>query len=427
MAAIHCGEEMDRRTYDGPVGRQSSVFATGRHQTVTERANVKPTEAPRSIYSAGTAGTEGLPTRASNDQRASMSARISLSTRREERDDPSMGDDSHAILEAQFHRELDKFELLPKQHRGEPKLLTLAAFDVPKVHKGQDLFGVAPLPVETPSDLPTPDHVRQNRQNQGALRWVTEGQGDGVLFDGCSYIGQWSRSLPNGTGTSQHPDGTQYTGTWVNGKRAGAGTMKLKGMVYEGQMHANYFHGRGRCAFANGDVFEGQYYMNKFEGHGTYTFANGEVFVGSFHFDQFHGKGRYDWPDGRSYEGGYCRDMKSGRGILVGSNGRIYEGEFVDGKKHGKGKESTNEWTYEGRYEYDRKSGQGLQKWGDGRKYDGSWKDGKMSGHGKMTTPTFTYVGEYKFGKMHGRGKLQSPSRTEEGLFQADIFVGQVS
>eukprot|EP00397_Hematodinium_sp_SG-2012_P004524 GEMP01004536.1.p1 GENE.GEMP01004536.1~~GEMP01004536.1.p1 ORF type:complete len:535 (+),score=117.11 GEMP01004536.1:138-1742(+) len=317
-----------------------------------------------------------------------------------------------------------RFELLPKKKRDDYSHVTLASFDVPKVRKSQDLFGVTPLPVETPREGPTPEHLRQNQNNRLALKWITEGQGEGVLFDGSSYAGQWRNSLPDGFGTSKHPDGTEYVGEWVGGKKEGNGTMKVKGMVYEGFMHANYFHTKGKCAFANGDAYVGEYYMNKFEGQGTYTYANKETYTGSFHFDQFHGKGKYEWPDGRSFEGTYCRDVKTGRGILISTNGRTYDGEFLDGKKHGKGKEVTQEWTYDGRYEYGQKSGHGTQKWQDGRRYDGYWKDGKKSGSGKMTTPTYTYVGEYKFGKMHGRGKLTTGNRVEEGLFEADVYMG---
>jgi len=309
----------------------------------------------------------------------------------------------------------------------EAQFITLASFKTPMVRRGQDLLGVAPMQVGKPREGPMPEGLLHRALGEKqALKWVTDGHGEGVLYDGSSYSGQWKNSIPHGVGTSKHPDGIWYEGTWENGKKEGQGILQLHGLFYEGDMRANSFHGVGKCTFANGDEYEGEFFMNKLQGEGTYTYANKETYSGQFHFDQFHGKGHYEFPDGRVYVGQYIRDVKSGNGILVYGDDRKYEGGFHNGKKHGEGKETNSEWTYEGGYEYNLKNGFGIQEWTDGRRYEGNWRDGKRSDEGEMIWPSRDkYEGQFKFNKMHGIGKYRfANGRVNQGIFEADMYIG---
>ena len=92
--------------------------------------------------------------------------------------------------------------------------------------------------------------------------------------------------------------------------------MYSDGRIYQGDMHQDKRHGRGKMTLPNGEYYEGEWKMGRKHGKGYYHFPNGDTYDGDYENDIKQGHGVFRWANGDTYEGGIKNGLKHGKGIL---------------------------------------------------------------------------------------------------------------
>lgn len=109
---------------------------------------------------------------------------------------------------------------------------------------------------------------------------------------------------------------------------------------YVGDMSKELPHGNGSTVWEDGQRYVGQYVDGKRHGEGLYAWHDGSTYHGEWTQDKRTGKGVFRWPNGDVYAGFFIDGERTGYGILAYGDSSQYEGAFVKGKYHGEGKKT---------------------------------------------------------------------------------------
>ena len=227
---------------------------------------------------------------------------------------------------------------------------------------------------------------------------------DASLPDGSLYQGDIEAGLFHGRGTLRRDARSWYEGEFAEGRMHGQGEMHSPSGVYRGSFREGRFHGQGRWEDRHGQVIEG-------------TFATGEPaqvvltgergrYEGEMATWRFHGQGQFRFGEGGLYTGRFEKgELVEGR---YEDEYRRYEGAFSRWLFHGQGTlaQGDPEETLSGRFEYGSLA-EGVYRFADGSEYRGEFYYGRPQGEGELTFADGSrFVGAFRSGSPDGSGTL---------------------
>ncbi|KAL4350363.1 hypothetical protein HN51_031497 [Arachis hypogaea] len=153
-----------------------------------------------------------------------------------------------------------------------------------------------------------------------------------ILPNGDFYSGDFSGTVPHGSGKYLWTDGCMYEGEWKRGKASGKGKFSWpSGATYEGEFKSGRMEGFGVFVGSDGDTYRGSWSSDRKHGFGLKRYANGDVYEGWWKRNLQDGHGRYVWKNGNMYTGEWRNGVITGKGELVWANGNRYEGQWENG------------------------------------------------------------------------------------------------
>ena len=205
---------------------------------------------------------------------------------------------------------------------------------------------------------------------------------------GHKYAGEFKDDNINGIGIKTRYNGVEnYCGEWKDNLYDGMGYIKLfSGASFIGNFKKELPYGSGLLTTWEKFKFIGEINVTEFGQYPVFAFRIWQTKNGTWYDN--HNEidittlGYYK--DGSKYIGEFKNGLFDGQGILIFVDGTKYEGEWKNGLMHGQG---------------DLKSG------GNKHDYTGQWQYGKLHGFGKQTFQSGTnYEGEFKNNMWHGQG-----------------------
>ncbi|GMI50211.1 hypothetical protein ScalyP_jg4768 [Parmales sp. scaly parma] len=195
---------------------------------------------------------------------------------------------------------------------------------------------------------------------------LRDGEGELVFLNGDSYKGMFYRGMRHGQGMSRLFAGfdsrtgdklhNSYLGNWKKSMREGTGVETWPGrMKYEGEFTADKYHGKGML-IKGSTKYAGDFEKGEKSGYGFMVFSNNATYEGEWQNNRMEGWGEYILPDGARFEGGWEHGLKSGLGMFTQTNGERFDGNWKAGNKHG----------------------EGVFRWNNGKTRTGVWKDNKL-------------------------------------------------
>ena len=240
------------------------------------------------------------------------------------------------------------------------------------------------------------------------------------------YDGNWTNGSFNGEGTLYKEDGTIKTGTWENGRLSQTFVeVDVAGGHYKGYAKDGKPDGIGKMEYANGSSYQGKWVDGKWHGDG--------LFVSSL--DSIYGT----WKDGKVcgdvlyrrgdlfFEGTFDNNTPLGIGALTTKDGTFYSGYWCDGKRNGMGDMIfPNGDTYSGEWHNNSFDGYGEYHYSSTKSfYRGEWKEGLQDGNGLYQSSDFSYDGEWEKGWMDGNGILYFKNKDKyEGTIHENLIDG---
>jgi hypothetical protein len=216
-------------------------------------------------------------------------------------------------------------------------------------------------------------------------------QGQGIFTNplGSTFVGEWMSGHRHGKGSSREADGTLCVADFVSDQMQGKGRCDYPdGSWQEGEYKNGKLNGECKLYYATKASYSGQCLGGEPSGRGHYEIpADGSVYDGEMAAGKFHGRGRLTRP-GYSYDGEFVGGLLNGRGKEILESGEQYEGDFARGVREGMGKlrlgADGSEVTYEGAFKNGYMHGQGELRDAAAR-FTGEFKRG-MFVKGRMRT-----------------------------------------
>lgn len=185
-----------------------------------------------------------------------------------------------------------------------------------------------------------------------------------VWDSGSMYEGEIQALKFHGRGKLYHASGYTIKGDFERGLVTGNAEYSSCRSTYKGEWLSNLPHGKGVETVEGKYCFTGSFSFGTKQGRGIMKISGKGTYTGDFYRNCFHGHGKFEWQDGRVYSGGWFLNQMHGKGCMSWPDGRRFVGRYVKNKKEGFG----------------------VFSWADGRVYSGSWKDGRQSGLGKYVS-----------------------------------------
>lgn len=159
-------------------------------------------------------------------------------------------------------------------------------------------------------------------------RSACHGEGRMELANGDVYEGNFERGRRDGKGCYEWVTGDRYRGPMRKNHVDGQGIFESqeRGIMYAGQWTQSMPHGTGilqqDVKRGDGDrsnvEYEGQWDFGHKDGQGVFRYSSGSSYAGGFSMDRRQGTGKLCWEDGSTWEGAFLRDERHGAGVFRG-------------------------------------------------------------------------------------------------------------
>lgn len=233
--------------------------------------------------------------------------------------------------------------------------------------------------------------------------------GFAVLINGNDvYIGNFSRSRPDGK-LDLYKDGKlYYSGEWKNGTITGYGSLYLKdGEIISGRWKDGKLVETNITVNTSEGEYSGQIVNDKFDGYGTLIYSSGIKYEGEWKDSKWEGDGTLTTSLFK-YSGEWSNSLPDGIGLIQFADSTYFEGNWTDGKRDGYGDcLFVNNDYYSGEWSEDLPNGEGTYYYADGSEYYGTWESGLQHGQGYYKSSKIEYEGDWEEGWANGKGRAE--------------------
>lgn len=262
------------------------------------------------------------------------------------------------------------------------------------------------------------------------IKTTTEGQsyigrtedgvlsGFAVLINGKEvYIGNFSKSRPNGKLDLYKNGKLYYSGEWKDGVITGFGTLYPGGSeIMIGRWEEGKLVETNATIETNVGRYSGQLVDDMPNGYGIMDYSSGANYEGEWKNSKWEGDGVLTTPFFK-YSGEWSNGLPDGIGLIQFADSTYFEGNWTDGRRDGYGDcLFVNKDYYSGEWSEDLPNGEGTYYYADGSEYYGTWEDGLQHGQGCYRSSKIEYEGDWEEGWANGKGRAE--------YINGDIYEG---